>query len=146
MFAPSSLLGLLVFLLEFMIPETLVYNMGFMFSLAGRGVFYVVIGLLCLAWKWFNIVLGCIIIVTGLLYIVMHFVGATPSPSMSAVPNTSTANLASSSQSYGATTGVDSTGQTAQPTMVETYQSPNPNAYQSPNVNYGTNPNAANQV
>ncbi|KAF9972650.1 Late Golgi vesicles protein [Actinomortierella ambigua] len=149
--------GVLTFLLEFVIPETLVYNLGFMFSLIGRGFFYIVIGLLCLSWKWFNILVGCFIMAAGLFYIAMHFVGATPSPSMSAVPNTSITNLASSNAtpSYG-TAGVDTTQPTTQPTMVETYQSPNPNAYQSPNPNtyqspnpnvyQGTNPNAANQV
>ncbi|KAG0358851.1 Late Golgi vesicles protein [Podila minutissima] len=82
------LFGLLTFALEFAIPETLVYNLGFMFSLLGRGFC-----ILTLAWQWFNIVVGCLVMVVGLFYIAMHYVGATPSPSMSAVPNTSTANL-----------------------------------------------------
>lgn len=34
----TSLLGLLTFALEFVIPESIVYNMGFMFSLFGRGL------------------------------------------------------------------------------------------------------------
>ncbi|KAG0226356.1 hypothetical protein BGW42_003691 [Actinomortierella wolfii] len=100
-------------------------------------VVYIAIGVLCLAWKWFNILVGCFIMVAGIFYIAMHFYGATPSPSMSAVPNTSTANLASSSHnnpSYG-TSGVDTTQN--QPAMTETYQSPNPNTYQSPNPNAG---------
>ncbi|KAG0032217.1 Late Golgi vesicles protein [Podila clonocystis] len=87
------LLGLLTFALEFVIPESIVYNMGFMFSLLGRGLFYVSMGLLTLAWKWYNIVIGCILMAAGLFYVIMHFVGATPSPSMSAIPNTSTTNL-----------------------------------------------------
>ncbi|KAG0344432.1 hypothetical protein BG004_004489 [Podila humilis] len=62
------------------------------------GVF-IVMGLLSLAWKWFNILVGCIIMAFGIFYIVMHYVGATPSPSMSAVPNTSTTNLNQGSSS-----------------------------------------------
>ncbi|KAF9425861.1 Late Golgi vesicles protein [Podila epigama] len=89
-------LGILTFALEFAIPESIVYNMGFMFSLLGRGLFYLSMGILTLAWKWYNIVVGTIIMVTGVFYIAMHFVGATPSPSMSAIPNTSTTNLNSS--------------------------------------------------
>ncbi|GJJ77638.1 hypothetical protein EMPS_09997 [Entomortierella parvispora] len=85
--------GLLTFALEFTIPESIVYNLGFLFSMLGRGIFYVCIGLLCLSWKWFNIVVGCLIMAAGLFYIVMHFVGATPSPSMSAVPSSSGSNL-----------------------------------------------------
>jgi len=50
-------------------------------------------GLLTLSWRWFNILVGTIIMVVGVFYIAMHFVGATPSPSMSAVPNTSSTNL-----------------------------------------------------
>ncbi|KAF8965671.1 hypothetical protein BGZ46_000559 [Entomortierella lignicola] len=52
----------------------------------GRGIFYLSMGCLCLAWKWFNIVVGCVIMAVGVFYIGMHFLGATPSPSMSAVP------------------------------------------------------------
>ncbi|KAG0049793.1 Late Golgi vesicles protein [Gryganskiella cystojenkinii] len=110
------LLGILTFALEFVIPESIVYNMGFMFSLLGRGLLlssylsavpllrhpvYLSMGLLTLSWKWFNIVVGCIIMAVGLFYVAMHFVGATPSPSMSAVPNTSTTNLnAGNASSY----------------------------------------------
>ncbi|GJJ71097.1 hypothetical protein EMPS_03447 [Entomortierella parvispora] len=87
------LLGILTFALEFVIPESIVYNMGFMFSLLGRGLFYLSMGLLTLSWRWFNILVGTIIMVVGVFYIAMHYVGATPSPSMSAVPNNSTTNL-----------------------------------------------------
>ncbi|KAG0291387.1 Late Golgi vesicles protein, partial [Linnemannia gamsii] len=83
--------GLLTFALEFAIPESIVYNMGFMFSLLGRGLCNM--GLLTLSWSWFNILIGCLIMAIGLFYVAMHFVGATPSPSMSAVPNTPTNNL-----------------------------------------------------
>ncbi|KAF9426147.1 Late Golgi vesicles protein [Podila epigama] len=119
--------GLLTFSLEFAIPETLVYNMGFMFSLLGRGFFYISMGLLSLAWKWFNILVGCFIMAVGLFYIAMHFVGATPSPSMSAVPNTSTTNLNAGS------TGDKYTNpqhhEDLQPNMTQTYQNSNPGHY-----------------
>ncbi|KAF9381731.1 Late Golgi vesicles protein, partial [Podila verticillata] len=117
------LFGLLTFTLEFAIPEALVYNLGFMFSLLGRGFFYVSMGLLSLAWKWFNILVGCFIMVIGLFYIAMHFVGATPSPSMSAVPNTSTTNLnvGTSDKSYTNPAPVDD----QQPQMSQTYQNQN---------------------
>ncbi|KAI8597962.1 COPI associated protein-domain-containing protein, partial [Dissophora ornata] len=146
--------GILTFALEFIIPEVLVYNMGFMFSLLGRGIFYVCAGLLCLSWKWFNIVVGSIIMGIGLFYVAMHFVGATPSPSMSAVPNDTdtTANL------NPGQTGAQYTNPAGeQPSMTQTYQSPDPGysgsqytnpagdqqpsmsqAYQSPNP--GTQP------
>ncbi|KAI7816736.1 COPI associated protein-domain-containing protein [Gamsiella multidivaricata] len=113
--------GLLTFALEFTIPESMVYNLGFMFSLLGRGICNM--GLLTLSWRWFNILVGCIIMAVGLFYIAMHFVGATPSPSMSAVPNTSSTNLNpnyNSSQSYTNPSG-------EQPSMTQTYQSPDPN-------------------
>ncbi|KAF9325498.1 Late Golgi vesicles protein [Podila minutissima] len=136
------LFGLLTFALEFAIPETLVYNLGFMFSLLGRGCFYVSMGLLTLAWKWFNIVVGCIIMIIGFFYIAMHFVGATPSPSMSAVPNTSIANLnvgSSEPKSYTNPPGqVDdlqphmSESQMPQPQMSQSYQSPGAGSYQNP--------------
>ncbi|KAG0245800.1 Late Golgi vesicles protein [Mortierella sp. GBA43] len=112
--------GVLTFALEFMIPEMVVYNMGFMFSLLGRGVCNV--GLLTLSWKWFNIVVGALIMAVGLFYVAMHFVGATPSPSMSAVPNTSTADLNSG---YNGTNYTNPPGD--HPSMAQTYQSPNPN-------------------
>lgn len=80
-------------------------------------------GLLSLAWKWFNILVGCFIMVIGLFYIAMHFVGATPSPSMSAVPNTSTTNLnvGTSDKSYTNPAPVDD----QQPQMSQTYQNQN---------------------
>ena len=34
----TSIFGILTFALEFAIPEVVVYNMGFMFSLLGRAV------------------------------------------------------------------------------------------------------------
>ncbi|KAF8932110.1 hypothetical protein BGZ58_007223 [Dissophora ornata] len=111
-------------------------------------------GLLCLSWKWFNIVVGSIIMGIGLFYVAMHFVGATPSPSMSAVPNDTdtTANL------NPGQTGAQYTNPAGeQPSMTQTYQSPDPGysgsqytnpagdqqpsmsqAYQSPNP--GTQP------
>ena len=89
----NSAFGLLTFALEFTIRESIVYNLGFLFSMLGRGIFYVCAGLLCLSWHWFNIVVGCIIMAVGLFYIAMHFVGATPSPSMSAVPISSSSKL-----------------------------------------------------
>ncbi|KAG9068913.1 Late Golgi vesicles protein [Linnemannia hyalina] len=109
------LFGLLTFSLEFVIPESIVYNMGFMFSLLGRGVFYIR--------QWFNILVGCFIMVVGFFYVAMHFVGATPSPSMSAVPNTSSNNL-----NPGTTSGYSYTNPTTQreedlqPNMTENYQ------------------------
>ncbi|KAF9153554.1 Late Golgi vesicles protein [Linnemannia schmuckeri] len=110
--------GLLTFTLEFAIPESIVYNLGFMFSLLGRGICNM--GLLTLSWKWFNILVGCFIMAVGLFYIAMHFVGATPSPSMSAVPNTSNNNLnpGNSGHSYTNPTHHDD----IQPNMTETYQ------------------------
>ncbi|KAF9541579.1 Late Golgi vesicles protein [Mortierella hygrophila] len=130
------LFGMLTFSLEFAIPESIVYNMGFLFSLLGRGVFYVrqvpylssihaskPMGLLTLSWKWFNILVGCLIMAVGFFYVAMHFVGATPSPSMSAVPNTSSNNL-----NPGITSGYSYTNPTPQneedlqPNMTENYQ------------------------
>ncbi|KAI1317790.1 Late Golgi vesicles protein [Mortierella claussenii] len=109
--------GLLTFFLEFAIPESIVYNMGFMFSMLGRGIFYVCMGLLCLSWRWFNIVVGCIVMAIGLFYIAMHFKGATPSPSMSAVPNTSV------NSGYGNTSQyTNPTVDNAQPNMSQSYQ------------------------
>ncbi|KAG0207966.1 hypothetical protein BGX33_006518 [Mortierella sp. NVP41] len=83
------------------------------------GVF-VVMGQLTLSWKWFNILVGCFIMAVGVFYIAMHFVGATPSPSMSAVPNTSTTNLnpGNSGSNYTNLTHHDD----LQPNMTETYQ------------------------
>ncbi|KAG0211974.1 Late Golgi vesicles protein [Mortierella sp. GBA30] len=119
--------GLLTFALEFTIPESLVYNMGFMFSMLGRGIFYVCMGLLCLSWRWFNILVGCIIMVIGFFYIGMHFKGATPSPSMSAVPNTTSSNV---DTGYGDTSHYhDQVPSNNQPSMSQsypTYQNPNP--------------------
>ncbi|KAF9961358.1 Late Golgi vesicles protein [Mortierella alpina] len=120
--------GILTFALEFTIPESIVYNMGFMFSMLGRGIFYVCMGLLCLSWRWFNILVGCIIMVIGLFYVGMHFKGATPSPSMSAVPNTSSTNL---NAGYGNSTSQhnDQRPDNLQPNMSQsysTYQNPNP--------------------
>ncbi|KAK3806330.1 MAG: COPI associated protein-domain-containing protein [Benniella sp.] len=109
--------GILTFALEFTIPEAVVYNMGFMFSMLGRGIFYVCMGLLCLSWKWFNIVVGCIVMVVGLFYIAMHFKGATPSPSMSAVPST---NMNSS---------YNTTQYTSPPDMVQSYQNADSGTY-----------------
>ncbi|KAF9361282.1 hypothetical protein BGX26_004467 [Mortierella sp. AD094] len=81
-------LGALTFLLEFMIPEVIVYNMDSCSRcLDAVSSTFRNMGALCLAWKWFNIVVGCIIMAIGLFYAGMHFLGATPSPSMSAVPN-----------------------------------------------------------
>ncbi|KAF9193798.1 Late Golgi vesicles protein [Haplosporangium sp. Z 11] len=122
------LFGLLTFALEFAIPESIVYNMGFMFSLLGRGLFYLSMGLLTLSWKWFNILVGCIIMAVGLFYVVMHFVGATPSPSMSAVPdNSSSTNLNPGHTSSQYTNPTTTT--TDRPDMTQTYQSPNPGGH-----------------
>ncbi|KAG0318820.1 Late Golgi vesicles protein [Dissophora globulifera] len=118
-----GILGVLTFTLEFVIPEVIVYNMGFMFSLLGRGVCNV--GCLCLKAQWFNIVVGSVIMAIGVFYVVMHFVGATPSPSMSAVPSTvhDTLNPGTSGAQYtNPSTNVD------QPSMTQTYQSPNPDS------------------
>ncbi|KAF9940404.1 Late Golgi vesicles protein [Mortierella alpina] len=122
--------GILTFLLEFTISESIVYNMGFMFSMLGRGIFYVCMGLLCLSWRWFNILVGCIIMVIGFFYIGMHFKGATPSPSMSAVPNTSGTNL---NNGYGNSTSQynDHHPEDLQPNMSQsysTYQNPHPDS------------------
>ncbi|CAO3571793.1 unnamed protein product [Mortierella alpina] len=114
--------GLLTFALEFTIPESIVYNLGFMFSLLGRGLFYVGTGILVLSWRWFNILVGCLIMAVGVFYVAMHFVGATPSPSMSAVPNTSSTNLNPGLGGSNYTNPNDD----AQPSMAQTYQSPNP--------------------
>ncbi|KAK3847092.1 MAG: COPI associated protein-domain-containing protein [Linnemannia gamsii] len=114
--------GLLTFTLEFAIPESIVYNLGFMFSLLGRGVFYISMGLLTLSWKWFNILVGCFIMAVGLFYIAMHFVGATPSPSMSAVPNTSTTNLNPGQSGSSYTNPTHHHDDDLQPNMTETYQ------------------------
>ncbi|KAF9116401.1 Late Golgi vesicles protein [Mortierella sp. AM989] len=123
-----GIFGILTFALEFVIPEAIVYNMGFLFSLLGRGIFYLIAGVLSLAWKWFNIVVGCIIMAAGVFYIAMHFFGATPSPSMSAVPSTTT----DLNPGYG---GAQYTNPSdGQPNMAQNYQSPNPAGnYQSPN-------------
>ncbi|KAF9905890.1 Late Golgi vesicles protein [Linnemannia zychae] len=122
------LFGLLTFTLEFAIPESIVYNLGFLFSLLGRGLFYIrqvsslyLMGLLTLSWRWFNILVGCFIMAVGVFYIAMHFVGATPSPSMSAVPNTSTANL-NPGQSGSNYTNPPHHQDDLQPNMTETYQ------------------------
>ncbi|KAF9384072.1 Late Golgi vesicles protein [Podila verticillata] len=133
------LFGLLTFTLEFAIPEALVYNLGFMFSLLGRGFFYISMGLLTLAWKWFNILVGCFIMVIGFFYIAMHYVGATPSPSMSAVPNTSTANLNAgiSDKSYTNPGQVDDLQpHMSQPQMSQSYQ--NQTTYDAPTANQTT--------
>ncbi|KAF9286176.1 COPI associated protein-domain-containing protein [Linnemannia elongata] len=114
------LFGLLTFTLEFAIPESIVYNLGFMFSLLGRGICNM--GLLTLSWKWFNILVGCFIMAVGLFYIAMHFVGATPSPSMSAVPNTSTNNLNPGTTSGYSYTNPTTQNEDLQPNMTETYQ------------------------
>ncbi|KAF9985492.1 Late Golgi vesicles protein [Mortierella antarctica] len=121
------LFGLLTFALEFTIPESIVYNLGFMFSLLGRGLFYVGTGILVLSWRWFNILVGCLIMAVGVFYVAMHFVGATPSPSMSAVPNTSSSNL---NPGYGGS-NYTNPNDDAQPSMAQTYQSPNPGHYDS---------------
>ncbi|KAF9121348.1 Late Golgi vesicles protein, partial [Mortierella sp. 14UC] len=113
------LFGLLTFTLEFAIPESIVYNLGFLFSLLGRGICNM--GLLTLFWRWFNILVGCFIMTVGLFYIAMHFVGATPSPSMSAVPNTSTTNL-NPGQSGSNYTNPTHHHDDLQPNMTETYQ------------------------
>ncbi|KAF9985998.1 Late Golgi vesicles protein [Modicella reniformis] len=118
--------GLLTFALEFTIPESIVYNMGFMFSMLGRGIFYVCMGLLCLSWKWFNILVGCIVMLVGLFYVAMHFKGATPSPSMSAVPNTSNTNL---NPGHNNTSYTDSGADNPQPNMTQSYQNPNTGPY-----------------
>ncbi|KAG0301016.1 Late Golgi vesicles protein [Dissophora globulifera] len=118
-----GILGVLTFALEFVIPEVIVYNMGFMFSLLGRGVCNA--GVLCLKRQWFNIVVGSVIMAIGVFYVIMHFVGATPSPSMSAVPSTvhDTLNPGTSGAQYtNPNTTVD------QPSMTQTYQSPNPDS------------------
>ncbi|KAG0051367.1 Late Golgi vesicles protein [Gryganskiella cystojenkinii] len=116
----DSAFGILTFALEFTIPESIVYNLGFMFSMLGRGIFYVCMGLLTLSWKWFNIVVGCFIMVVGLFYIAMHYKGATPSPSMSAVPNTSSNSGSSSNLNAGGHGSYTSPNE--QPTMSQTYQ------------------------
>ncbi|KAG0367947.1 hypothetical protein BGX24_003028 [Mortierella sp. AD032] len=102
--------GLLTFTLEFAIPESIVYNLGF------------IMGLLTLSWKWFNILVGCFIMAVGLFYIAMHFVGATPSPSMSAVPNTSTTNLNPGQSGSSYTNPTHHHDDDLQPNMTETYQ------------------------
>ncbi|KAI7828079.1 COPI associated protein-domain-containing protein [Gamsiella multidivaricata] len=120
--------GLLTFLLEFSIPESIVYNMGFMFSLLGRGIFYVCMGVLCLSWRWFNILVGCFVMLTGLLYIAMHFSGATPSPSMSADPNAEAANM---NTGYGSASQYNDPGPSnMHPNMTQTYQNPNDDSYE----------------
>ncbi|KAF9928460.1 hypothetical protein FBU30_002362 [Linnemannia zychae] len=94
----------------------------------------VAIGSLCLSWRWFNIVVGCIIMAVGLFYIAMHFVGVTPSPSMSAVPSTSTnLNAGQAPGSYTNPTPAqpNNYNQPAdlQPNMIETH--PNQDSYQN---------------
>ncbi|KAF8941547.1 Late Golgi vesicles protein [Dissophora ornata] len=106
------LFGLLTFFLEFEIPEFIVYNMGFMFSMLGRGVCNM--GLLCLSWKWYNIVIGSVIMGVGLMYVGLHFKGAKPSHSMTAEPT--------GAVRYGnpPEQGFD------QPSMSQSYQNPEP--------------------
>ncbi|KAF9115956.1 Late Golgi vesicles protein [Mortierella sp. AM989] len=125
--------GVLTFILEFMIPELIVYNMGFMFSMLGRGFFYLSMGILCLAWKWFNIVVGCIIIAIGVFYVGMHFLGATPSPSMSAVPTPMDDGM---DEDYAHDVQHAHSQDHLQPSMTQTYQSP------VTANNYGTHKNS----
>lgn len=54
---------------------------------------------------------------TGFFYVIMHFVGATPSPSMSAIPNTSTTNL---NPGTGGASYTNPSGRDLQPKMTET--------------------------
>jgi len=72
----------------------------------------------------------------GLFYVAMHFIGATPSPSMSAVPNTSTTNLNPGYNGSSYTNPPDQQQQQQQqPSMAQSYQSPNPNVpYNSPRL------------
>ncbi|KAG0204275.1 hypothetical protein BGX28_003735 [Mortierella sp. GBA30] len=82
-------------------------------------------GILILSWKWFNILVGCLVMAVGLFYVAMHFVGATPSPSMSAIPNNaSNPNL---NPGYSGSQYTNPTGD-SHPSMAQTYQSPTPGA------------------
>ncbi|KAG0329821.1 hypothetical protein BG000_011930 [Podila horticola] len=57
------------------------------------------------------------IVIFLFFYVIMHFVGATPSPSMSAIPNTSTTNL---NPGTGGASYTNPSGGDLQPKMTET--------------------------
>ncbi|KAG0312923.1 Late Golgi vesicles protein [Dissophora globulifera] len=127
--------GIFTLMLEFFIPEIVVYNFGFMFSMLGRGIFYVVGGVLCLSWRWYNIVVGTVIMAVGVLFVFLHFRGTTPSPSMSAgaghdygtAPSTYDPHYDDPSSSRADLTGAGISS--PQPNMSQTYQNPDPVTY-----------------
>lgn len=66
--------------LEFQIPPPVARYASFMFSFIGRGVFYVFMGSVILADRWFKYVPGTIIGLVGVAYIVLEYIPSIEPP------------------------------------------------------------------
>ncbi|KAL6860080.1 hypothetical protein ACO1O0_004105 [Amphichorda felina] len=72
--------GLCVALLEFQIPPQVSRYASFMFSLIGRGVFYIFIGGLILGSSVLSKIAGSVVGIVGIGYVVLEFVPSIEAP------------------------------------------------------------------
>jgi hypothetical protein len=73
--------GLAIALLEFQIPPQISRYGSFLFSLIGRGVFYIFIGCLLLGTYLIQNIAGGIVGVVGLAYVALEFIPSIEAPS-----------------------------------------------------------------
>lgn len=69
-----SLFGVITGLFEFKLPKAIIQFASFMFSLLGRGLFYVFLGCIILNYNSLSLACGVIIILIGVVYCICHFI------------------------------------------------------------------------
>ncbi|KAG0169426.1 Late Golgi vesicles protein [Apophysomyces sp. BC1034] len=75
------LFGIMTGLFEFNLPRQIIQYASFMFSFAGRGIFYIFIGCITLGYSGVSIASGVIIALVGLVYTILHFIPGVVPPS-----------------------------------------------------------------
>jgi hypothetical protein len=61
-------------LFEFKLPKAIIQFASFMFSLLGRGLFYIFLGCIILNYNSLSLACGVIIILIGVVYCICHFI------------------------------------------------------------------------
>ncbi|KAI8338114.1 COPI associated protein-domain-containing protein [Chlamydoabsidia padenii] len=75
------LFGIMTGLFEFKLPKSIIQFASFMFSLLGRGMFYIFLGCIILNYNSLSLACGVIIILIGVVYSICHFIPQIEPPS-----------------------------------------------------------------